>query len=385
MTHDTRTSEQIERDIEQERARMSDTINDLQKKFSVDTIMSDVGAMFRNQGGEIGRAVSATVGRNPAAVALVGVGLAWLLIGQTRNGSGSPNTQGRTSGNRSTYDTWDRSGDNTDEMAQTWADDVGTERDDFRYGNDEMARFRRARGLSLEGGRPDEAQTWASRNRAGLQDAGSRTAARSGVMGALSDAAGTVTDAVTGAAASVGNAASDLTARLSHGLDGLSDDARARVLAARRAAHDARVASTETMRKGARVATTFFDDQPLVAGALAMAVGAAMGGVLPRSKIEDEAMGSGSDQLFARAQALFREEKDKAMAAMRMAASDVKDEVTAAGQDLADMLPEGKNVGDVIVDRAADVAARVYDRAAGDVQHDGQSGRLHGASDQPQG
>ena len=124
------------------------------------------------------------------------------------------------------------------------------------------------------------------------------------------------------------------------------------------------------MKKGARVATNFFADQPLVVGALAVAVGAAMGGVLPRSKVEDEAMGASSDQLFAQAQSLYREERDKAMAAVRMAASDVKDEIKSAGNDLADMLSDGKSVGEVIVDRAAGVASRVYDRAAGDMQHD---------------
>ena len=384
MTNDTRTSDDIERDIEQERARMSSTINDLQKKFSVETIVGDVGTMLRNQGGDIGRAVSATVGRNPAAAALIGVGLAWLLIGQTRNGSSDPGD--RRDSARSTHDTWDRSGDPTGAAGPGWSDDVTGARDDFWYGNDEMARFRRARGLSLEGAGSDEAQKWAQRNRIGVQDTGSSgetpAGAARGVVGALSGAANsvgaavsgvaaTVGDAVSGAASSVSDAAARMTARLSHGLEGLSDDARDRVMTARRAAHDAREASRQTARKGARVAVNLFEDQPLVVGALAVAVGAAMGGVLPRSKVEDAALGASSDQLFARAQALYRDERDKAMAALRMAASDVTDEIRSAGTDLADMLPDGKTVAEVIVDRAAGVASRVYDRAAGDVQHDG--------------
>ena len=81
MTNDTRTADEIERDIEEERARMSGTINELQKKFSVEAIVSDLGAMFRGQG-EVARSISQTIGRNPAAVALVGVGLAWLFLGQ---------------------------------------------------------------------------------------------------------------------------------------------------------------------------------------------------------------------------------------------------------------------------------------------------------------
>jgi hypothetical protein len=82
MTHDTRTADEIERDIQRERAQMSDSINNLQEKFSVDSIVNDLGNMFRAQGEDLSRTFSQTVGRNPAAVALVGVGLAWLIIGQ---------------------------------------------------------------------------------------------------------------------------------------------------------------------------------------------------------------------------------------------------------------------------------------------------------------
>jgi hypothetical protein len=87
MTNDTRTSDDIERDIVAERAQLSDTINDLKEKFSVDAIFNDIGDMFRGHGGDLGRSLSNTVGRNPAAVVLVGVGLAWLFIGQGRKHS----------------------------------------------------------------------------------------------------------------------------------------------------------------------------------------------------------------------------------------------------------------------------------------------------------
>ena len=41
MTNDTRTADDIERDIEAERTRMSGTINELQRKFSVEGIVSE--------------------------------------------------------------------------------------------------------------------------------------------------------------------------------------------------------------------------------------------------------------------------------------------------------------------------------------------------------
>ena len=355
MTNDTRTSDDIERDIQDERARMSDSINNLQKKFSVESIVGDVGEMLRTQGGDLGRVVSQTVGRNPAAVALVGVGLAWLFLGQDRSRSAAasddPYGDGASRrGNRAGYDSWDRQG-----MASQSRADRGTSaQDPYWYGNDQMARVRKAQGRSLTG----EDARWDG------------DATGEGVMGAIQGAAHAVGDAVSGAASSVSQAASDLTARLSHGLEDFSEEARTRIVAARRAAHEARIASGAAVQKGARAATNFFEDQPLVVGALAVAIGAALGGVLPNSKLEDDTLGASSDKLFADAQAMFRDERDKAMAAVRMAAADVKGEIKDAGADLAHLLPEGKNVGDVIVNRAAEAASRVYGRAVGEVEHD---------------
>lgn len=338
MTNDTRHSDQIERDIAAERSQMSDTINDLQKKFSVDGIVGDIGDMFRNQGGDLGRAVTQTVGRNPMAVALVGVGLAWLFIGQDRNRSA-----------RSGDEPWDRAPDGRrptregrTEMGGTRGNGLSAELDEYWYGSDESPGDRRRR------------------HRAGNADA--RTVSAD-IMGTLRNGTEAVGDAISGAADSLGQAASGLTDRMSHGLEDLSEDARTRVLAARRAAHDARRASAAALKKGVRASSNFFEDQPLVVGALAVAIGAAMGGVLPHSRIEDETLGNSSDQLFADAQALYRQERDKALAAAKNAASDMQGEIRDIGSDIAGQMPEGKTVGEAIVDRASDAAMRVVGHA----------------------
>jgi len=351
MNNETRTPDEIERDILDERSRMSESINTLQKKFSVEAIVGDVGEMFRTQGGELGRSISQTVGRNPAAVALVGVGLAWLFLGKSRNGSTTPaddvwGDRMDRMHNRGTTGSWERQGQASSGRNKP-----------YWYDYDQMSnsRLSDARGLA---GDPSD---WVDPDTA------------TGVVGAVKGAAHAVGDAVSGAAGSVGRAASDLSARLMHGLEDLSEDARSRVVAARRAAHDARMASGAAMKRGAEVATNFFDDQPLVVGALAVAVGAAMGGILPHTRVEDETLGASSDRLFADAQALFREERDKAMAAVKAAAADMTGEIKDAGSELAQLLPEGKNVGEVIVDRAADAASRVYDRALGKGEPNGSS------------
>lgn len=294
MTSNSRTADEIERDIVGERAAMSDTINDLQDKFSINAIVNDLSEMARVQGGDLGRTISDTVSRNPTAVVMTTVGLAWLFLGQGRK------TKERRSG-----DDWY---------------DAGRRPMDDGYQS---------------------------------QKAHQQTTAHD------------VMDRIRASAASVGIAASDLTERLSHGLENLSDDAKSRVLAARHNAYEARQSSQAAMKKGANAASGFFDDQPLVMGALAMAAGAAIGGLMPHSRMEDNAMGAASDQLYADAQALYREERDKAVTAAKVAATDVKDEVKDAADDLKGLVPEDKNIGQVIVDRTAEAAKRVVDHATG--------------------
>ncbi len=323
MTSDTRTSDDIERDIVDERAQMSNSFNNLQKKFSVDSIVNDLGDMLRDQGGELGRSISRTVGRNPAAIVLVGVGLAWLFLGHDRNRFGHAKKQQA-----------DQKPDHLDASAKS-----------AKLKQQKMLTDRPSNGLS------------------------------NGVMGAARNGASAVGTAISDAAHSVDHAAPDLTERVSDGLDTLSDDAKAGMVSVKRAAHEARRSSEAMMNKGARAASHFFNEQPLVVGALAMALGAAIGGILPHSKIEDDAMGNSSDHLFAGAQVMFREERDKAIATLKVAAADVKNEVSGVGSDLADLLPDGKTVGNVIVDRVSDAATRVFDHATGKVVGDQQLDR----------
>lgn len=342
MTNETRTADDIERDIAEDRAEMSGTINDLQRKFSVEGIVSDLGAMFRDQGGDLGRSITATVGRNPAAVALVGVGLAWLVLGQ---GRGPAVAGGRYSRDAAYGGNWGRplaAGRGQTalrESENSWFDDGG------------MVYSQKPR-----------------------HDPNAPTESATGIMGSLRNGADAVVGAVSGAAGAVRDAAMDLTDKLSSGTDGLSDEAKARVLAARRAAHEARVASQDALRQGRRVASNLFEDQPLVMGALAIAVGAAVGGLLPHSQIEDDTLGANSDRLFADAQKVFREERDKAMAVIKAAASEARDALKDTGADLAELVPDGKTGGQVIVDHIANAAARVSNTAKGEAARQGLLG-----------
>lgn len=282
MTNDPRTTDEIERNIANERAQMSDALNDLQNKFSINTVVNDIGDMIRDQGGELGQKVGQTVRRNPTAVAPFTVGAAWLILGPDRS-------------------------------------NPATETD--RQPRQTFGRCDEGPGSAQHG-----SHAWPHNRR---------------------------------------NTASDLTSFLSRGLKDLSEAAKSRVMSARRAAHEAK----RTSREGTRRATNFFEEQPIVAGAHSIAVGAAFGAMLPHSKFEDNAMGESRDQLFAEAETLLREERDRVKATARKVgkslASDVWSDVEDMGSTFGGLLPEGKSARDVITDHVSGTAERLLANASG--------------------
>ncbi len=118
--------------------------------------------------------------------------------------------------------------------------------------------------------------------------------------------------------------------KIAEGTEHLSEEARKRVVAARRKAIEARRAAYRSARRGADVISDFYDRQPLVVGALALAAGAALAGALPRTRTEDEYLGERSDHLFDEAERIFAEESKKlsrVVAAAKDEAMNIADEV----------------------------------------------------------
>lgn len=80
---DTKTPDEIEREIERERAQLGSAVDELQDRFSPDRIMRELGRGLSDHGQDIGEAVTQSVKRNPVALALTGIGLAWLMSGRS--------------------------------------------------------------------------------------------------------------------------------------------------------------------------------------------------------------------------------------------------------------------------------------------------------------
>lgn len=85
----TRHTEEIESEIKQTRSRLDDTLDALQGKLSSRHLLEQAVDYFYESGSagflyELGQ----TIKRNPVPVAMIGIGLAWLMIaGPKRNAS----------------------------------------------------------------------------------------------------------------------------------------------------------------------------------------------------------------------------------------------------------------------------------------------------------
>ncbi len=187
----------------------------------------------------------------------------------------------------------------------------------------------------------------ASRARSGMS--GAATRARSG----LDRAASGVRRRGQGAYAS----AAELRERITDGTRDLSEQARARVLAARTRAYEAQLRAEHYARRGRDKAADLYEDQPVVAGALALAFGAAVGAMLPSTRREDDAFGGYRDELFEEAERIYREEREKIADVARTTADEAKRVARETADDLkSDAQRTLNEAGTKAKDAARDVA-----------------------------
>ena len=85
-----RSVTELEREVDRERERVSATIDELQSRASVGSLVDQVVKAVGENGGEVSRNLGRSLRDNPLAALLTGVGLAWLMAG-----SGRPRDEGR--------------------------------------------------------------------------------------------------------------------------------------------------------------------------------------------------------------------------------------------------------------------------------------------------
>lgn len=269
-----KTSADIQREIDEDRQRIGDRIDAIQDRMSAGQLVDEVLSYAKRSGGgeyvsNLGEAVKA----NPLPVALIGVGLAWLMAKQ---GVATP-------GDRSTHH---------HEPYPLYTVD-GPVR---RLGPVELSAGDRYSHFSDDTGIRLKALTDESGRRAGhfVDEAGKSYrgfADRSGRrIEHIVDESGSALDAALGWASDgwdkIRHTATDARDRTSRFASGVAHSSSAAAGSIR----DQTGAMNEAILK-------HFRDQPLVGGALAFAVGAAIGAALPSSDTEDRVFGDAADKV----------------------------------------------------------------------------------------
>ena len=277
----------IEQEVDRERARVADTIDALQSTLSTKGNVDEVAKALSAHGGAITDGLGRAVRDNPLPLILTGIGLTWLMASSGERRASPPEFQGGSAPGHGT------SGAGMPAMGprvSRGADaTLGGLRGTFAEARDTAAHTIGAAGEAASG-------------------AGSRLA------GMASGAAGTLADAASGATTTVN--------------DGLEAGA-----AQARAAADW---GTEHGRQAIRSLGALAEEQPLVLGAIALAIGAAIGGALPRTRTEDSLVGAPADRVKAAAMDTVKTEGQKVAAVAGAVATEAAHIAEEAGDKLAE-------------------------------------------------
>ncbi|MDO9502811.1 DUF3618 domain-containing protein [Falsiroseomonas sp.] len=275
---DKRSSAEIEQEVEQTRAGLTETLEELRDRASPGQLFEQALDYAKTSGGaEFTRNLGAAVRDNPLPLLLIGAGIGWMMLSQ---GGSRPALRRRSGAYDAPYGAtypgtgWEREEPGMlDRAGEAVGDAVGGAADAVRGA---------ARSAT-------DAASSAYRSAAGAVGAAGER---------LGEAAGSARNSLRGGSGQASHMASDYADRASRAASGYSHDARDRI------GHWADEAES--------TAGWVLREQPLVLGALGIALGAAVGALLPGTEAEDRMMGETRDELAGKASALAQEGYEKA-------------------------------------------------------------------------
>ena len=288
----TRSSQEIEREVEATREGLDRTLDALKDKMTPGQLIDELTSSLKGSGAsDIFANLGTQVRDNPLALAMVGAGLAWLMSGK---GSG--------------------------------------------HAGREAQSYSSADGLAYEGpvGSYDGGQ-----DGTGLKDKAS--------------------DLVSNASDKIGQVKDRVTQTAEHALHGLSD-------AAGHAKHGAQNLGGQAAHAGQTIQRSFqntLESEPLIVGAIGLAVGMAVGAALPATAIEDRTFGGLRDEALEKGKAAGEHVLGDAKHAASAALQGVKEEADRQG-----LL--GSEDGGSLVEKAESVI-----RAGVEAGRDEIEGRAH--------
>lgn len=330
------TTSELERDVERSRGRVEQTVDALRDKMSFDQIVDDAARYFRNSGGaQLVSGFGKQLRDNPLPLALIGAGIAWMMFGPGRHRSESHSRSERGYSDRSYDETW---------ASGRHGDDPRSGYYESRYGRGSAAAS--GRGSDFYRGYEDESGIL-SEVGSGISQAAS--SAVEGVRSGLASAASMVGSAAEGARSAASSAASGVGSAASYAADRAGSVASGVGDMAYRfggtAAGAVRSAGGQAGYYGRQAGQSFVDileDEPLIIGAVGVAVGAAIGAFLPSTEAEDRLMGETRDSLVEQVSSFAGDQYEKAKDAAGEAFEAVKAE---AGAFVGEPSGKGKGMG----------------------------------------
>jgi Protein of unknown function (DUF3618) len=280
-------TEQLEHETEQARSRIADTLDELRACMTPGQVVNQLADRVGDAGARafLNNLKRQTVD-NPVPVALIGAGLAWLMLGGAEKGRSAFGGIGQSLG-----DATNEAAERTREAADAAS----------------RAASRKAAELSDSADLNSEA---ASRKGAEWSDEAANLAedARERVSSAADRVGQSASDAGAFARQMAGSAGDALQHSASAGYEAISESASRTATAA---TASARAARQRTLQAG-NALVDFCREQPLVLAGLGLAIGGTIGALLPQTETEDRLLGETSDQFKERAQDLTSEQHEAA-------------------------------------------------------------------------
>lgn len=317
-----RKPEEIETDIYQSRARLDDTLHELEARLSPQNLVNNAFDYVRQGGAnDIMASVGKTVKRNPLPVMLTGIGVGWFMFSQ------------RNAKRQETYTTNlpVRQTDTTtvpatlNDAAPTQTTAKPSTPQPRSVGASATGPGTTGAGTTSTGKDPASVGASATPSPASPQVSdysshNEQSHSEQGRMSGGKEKARHMTDQVKG--------------RAQHMTGTLRDRATQARTGSRSAMHN-----LGTRAQGAGTQTTnFIQEHPLVAGAIGVAIGAALGSLFPTSRIENERMGSVRDRAMHKAQETGQQQVEKAQ-------QRVHEEADKAQQRVHEKAEEAKKSG----------------------------------------
>ena len=323
-----RSVTELEREVDRERERVSATIDELQARASVGSLVDQLVKAVGENGGEVSRNLGSLASRQPAGGA-ADRGRARLAHGRL-----GPAPRRRARLGRSGTETTCRSGrerlpDRPSALPPTKA--------------------------AADGSWPnlDYADRDAAPREGGLRER-------------VADVAGRVGEGVSEAVGGVRERASEVAHSASSRLHQAGDTIREAGGAVRDRASAARRSAAGTSRDMRNGLDTLIEDQPLVAGAIAMAFGAAVGGALPRSRVEDRMFGEQSDRAMETVRSVAKDQGAKVQATASAVVDEALNIAGEASAELGAKLPSGEEIVDAAESKVREAASRLREASGVD-------------------